>query len=77
MTNPVDSIKMEPQYRHNWLYSVVPVFGVSSPLVLLAGYCKVCDQAFSKQIPWDMDPTYVPITKMGIPKWGCVDATMP
>lgn len=72
----------EPQkeYFHNWLYSVVPIF--PSPdipwaggVALLTGYCRICDQVFSKNIPWNISTTPL-ITKMNIPKVGCIESKL-
>jgi len=58
--------------KHNWLYSVVPASVGGSTLLhpYLAGYCRNCDQAFSVRIPSDVNGLRV--SKMSIPKDGCV-----
>jgi len=58
--------------KHNWLYSVVPASVGGSTLLhpYLAGYCRSCDQGFSVPIPSDKNG--LRITKMGVPKDGCV-----
>lgn len=81
MTELPPPTQAKQDFRHNWLYSVVPVFIDTnsayqtnvSGTVLLVGYCKICDQSFAKHIPWDNNPSYLRLTKMDIPKWGCVD----
>lgn len=80
---PPAEIVEETQYRHNWLYSVLPItkkFSNSEKDTLyLAGYCRACDNAFSVEIPrrtdgvdYNNDPL---ITSLGVPKWGCISPT--
>lgn len=67
--------EVEENYRHNWLYSVLPV----GEQLYLCGYCRICDNAFSRIIPHYTE--YVAgknhldilVTKMDVPKWGCVN----
>lgn len=75
---------MEQDFRHNWLYSVLPVehltaYGQKS-MLMLTGYCRACSNAFSIEIPHNFTTTknedieeHLPlITNLSIPKWGCV-----
>lgn len=60
--------------RHNWLYSVLPNrVGIDEEALFLTGYCRSCDNAFAIEIPKSGNRVTIKITKMGIPKWGCVE----
>lgn len=60
------------EFKHNWLYSVVPAWSRNEGKIYLAGYCKLCDQGIAVEIPI---ATYNGnlINKLGVPKWGCID----
>jgi len=69
------TVKEPAMVRHNWLYSVLPnkVNSQSSEEALyLTGYCRPCDNAFSVEIP-KSDSGKILLTKMDIPKWGCIE----
>ena len=60
---------IDQSWKHNWLYSVLPL----GDEMYLSGYCRACDQAFSKTIWRTRVGEKVFLGQMGIPKWGCVD----
>ena len=61
--------KDSAQLKHNWMYSFMP--GGES-VVWLVAYCKVCDTGVSSRLMTDYKPGHAKITKMNIPKWGCI-----
>lgn len=56
--------------RHNWLYSVVPIFSTESG-IYLAGYCKDCRNGFTVRMLHTNTIGHVLIYKLGIPTTGC------
>jgi hypothetical protein len=76
----VEEKEEEVQYKHNWLYSVLPItrrtLGYNKETLkdclMLTGYCRACDNAFSVEIPQDEHYGILKIKEMRIPKWGCV-----
>ena len=65
----------EDDFRHNWLYSVVPVTSneAGDLSAYLSGYCKVCQRAFTVKLPADSADSFVVVTQLDIPRWGCID----
>lgn len=69
--------KIEENFEHQWLYSVVPARAgllvdpnfQSEIGIYLAGYCRVCRRAFSSPIPFGSN--YIE-TQLDVPKTGCV-----
>lgn len=66
-----------PQVKHNWLYSMVPAHTDSVHKLIgayLTGYCKNCDQYFTKRMRVDYDESWNdnPVVRRAwVPKWGC------
>jgi len=71
--------KEEPQIKHNWLYSVVPLFPFADTFepttggIYLAGYCKQCRNAFTVRLQETKTVGHVLIDKLDIPVYGCKD----
>lgn len=64
----------QPLIKHNWLYSVVPLFTTipdETGGIFLVGYCKQCDSSFTKRLPVNRYATYPIVERADIPKWGC------
>jgi len=60
-------------YRHNWMYSVVPASASNEYWgIYLSGYCRNCQKAFTVRLPQDTTPTFVTVAQLAIPRWGCV-----
>lgn len=66
------------QWRHNWLYSVLPITNYRKDFkppphdgLYLTGYCKTCQQVFSVKIPHDSADALTVVTQLDIPRWGC------
>lgn len=68
-----------PERRHNWLYSVVPLFPEIVDTVIkehggiyLAGYCKDCRNAFTVSLKTSTTWGHVIMDKLDIPTTGCI-----
>jgi hypothetical protein len=59
--------KERAQMKHNWMYSFMPA---AMNQIYLVGYCKVCNQSVSANVPYS--PRNVTVRFMDIPKWGCI-----
>jgi len=71
--------EIKPEKKHNWLYSVVPLFPIytlldsSSGGIYLAGYCKDCRTAFTVRLPEQATPMEITLTsRLDIPVFGCL-----
>lgn len=60
--------------KHNWLYSVVPLFpeplGIAGG-IYLAGYCKNCRSGFTVKMKVSQSIGHILIDKLDIPVMGC------
>lgn len=59
--------------RHNWMYSFMSGTSNagSSVYIYLVGYCKQCDQTFSRYVPTGYSSSEVSLSRAGVPKLGC------
>ncbi len=76
MTELREVEKLEkPPIRHNWLYSVVPLFPIQGAdftgAPYLSGYCKQCRNYFTARLGVSEEIDEVYIEKLNIPVWGC------
>jgi hypothetical protein len=64
----------KPDQKHNWLYSVVPLFpsGIFPGGIYLAGFCKQCRNGFTVRMKETDTPGHVLIDKLDIPTGGCI-----
>lgn len=63
--------KQEVQVLHSWLWVIIPVSNDNTPL--LSGYCKACDTAFTRALPFRRTGELKLTKEIGVPKWGCVN----
>lgn len=72
--NKVLADKALADVKHNWLYSVVPLFPENGAHggIYLAGYCKQCRNAFTVRLQEDYAIGFLQMRKLDIPVWGCV-----
>lgn len=72
VNEPIGEIEVEPpQYKHDWLYSVIPATVNENNEIYLTGYCRRCDNYFTKQLEREITNEVI-IERANVPKFGCV-----